>query len=82
MDLDSVLLSVQERDKWRRRLEFLQATLLETRQNRIKSISRLRRIKQEISKLAEFSETLLRTHTRQPPRLSLHATRDPHNAAR
>ncbi len=51
VDVDSVLLSVQERDKWRRRMETLSRALEEVQERRRRLEARLRRIKQELSRL-------------------------------
>ncbi|MCI4319953.1 MAG: hypothetical protein L3J87_02220 [Thermoplasmata archaeon] len=77
VDVDSVLLSLQERDKWRRRLDVLTRTYDEVRGQRERVRLRLRRIKRELSRLAEYSEaatdarrTLLSTRT-------IHAASEP-----
>ena len=59
MDVDAVLQSVQERDKWRRRLELLTASLREVRDRRRKAFSRLRRIQVELRRLGEYSDAIL-----------------------
>jgi len=59
MDVDAVLQSVQERDKWRRRLEVLQTSLGEIRDRRRRVQARLRRIRAELRKLADYSDALL-----------------------
>lgn len=51
VDVDSALLSVQERDKWRRRLELLERSLTDVRERRHRLEIRLRRIKKELEKL-------------------------------
>jgi septal ring factor EnvC (AmiA/AmiB activator) len=51
VDVDSVLLSVQERDKWRRRMELLERSLDEVRERRRRLEARLRRTKKELSRL-------------------------------
>ena len=51
VDLDSVLLSVQERDKWRRRLELLERSLSDVRERRRRLELRLRRIKKDLVRL-------------------------------
>jgi hypothetical protein len=59
MDVEAVLQSVQERDKWRRRLELLQASLLETRDRKKKSQGRLRRIRSDLRRLTNYSDAIL-----------------------
>ncbi len=51
VDVDSVLLSVQERDKWRHRMELLERSLGEIRDRRRRLELRLRRLKKEITRL-------------------------------
>jgi len=74
VDVDSVLLSVQERDKWRRRLELLERSLTDVRERRHRLELRLRRIKKELGRLATTEQALLR-----PPRAP---TLEVNNAAR
>lgn len=67
MDVDTVLLSVQERDKWRHRLALLQSSLTETRDHRARLKERLKRIQRELRRLGDFSEAVLdeaRKHAR------------------
>jgi septal ring factor EnvC (AmiA/AmiB activator) len=59
VDVDSVLLSVQERDKWRRRMELLERSLGEVRERRRRLEARLRRIKKELSRLRITAEAVL-----------------------
>ncbi|MGC2034689.1 MAG: hypothetical protein WA761_04490, partial [Thermoplasmata archaeon] len=82
MDVESVLLSVQERDKWRRRLDVLQAALFEARQKRVKLLHRVRRLRRELAKLSDYSETVLRNAARFPISVTVHATHDSHTAPR
>ena len=58
VDVDSILLSVQERDKWRRRMEALGRSLEEIRGRRRRLELRLRRIKQDIARLRDTGEAL------------------------
>jgi len=51
VDVDSILLSVQERDKWRKRAEVLEHALRDVRDQRRRLETRLRRIKKEMSRL-------------------------------
>jgi hypothetical protein len=59
MDVDTVLQSVQERDKWRGRLAVLQSSLREIRDREVRLQQRLRRIKRELTKLAAVSDAIL-----------------------
>lgn len=59
VDVDSVLLSAQERDKWRRRMELLGQSLEEVRERRRRAEVRLRRIKQELTRLRNTSEAVM-----------------------
>ncbi len=66
VDVDSVLLSVQERDKWRRRLEVLERSLGEVRERRRRLEARLARMKKELVRLhvsAEAIVTIARNRT-------------------
>jgi chromosome segregation ATPase len=51
VDTESVLLNVQEREKWRRRMELLDRTLAELRGQRRRVEHRLQRIRREIARL-------------------------------
>ena len=66
MDVDSVLLSVQERDKWRRRLDLLQGSLRELHLARQTLETQVRRIRRELGQLARYSEAVLDQTMRQP----------------
>ena len=59
MDVDTVLLSLQERDKWRNRLQILERSLTDIRERRRKLSKRLRRIKQDLARLKELSDAVL-----------------------
>jgi chromosome segregation ATPase len=59
VDVDSVLLSVQERDKWRRRMELLVRSLEEIRERRRRAEDRLRRVKQELSRLRTTGDAMV-----------------------
>lgn len=58
MDVDTVLASVQERDKWRRRLEVLQAALADVRDREVRAAARLRRLKRELARVQELAEAI------------------------
>jgi chromosome segregation ATPase len=65
MDVDTVLQSVQERDKWRSRLTLLQESLREVRTREDRLQTRLRRIKRELAQLAKVSDAILDESRRQ-----------------
>lgn len=54
--MDSVLAGVQERDKWRRRVELLERALGEVRDRRRRLEARLRRLRKEVQKLRRAAE--------------------------
>lgn len=59
MDVNAVLLSVQERDKWQHRLRLLERSLGEVREKRVGLVRRLRKIKRELSKIGSYSDAIL-----------------------
>ena len=59
VDVDSVLLSVQERDKWRRRMEVLERSLGEVRERRRRLERSLRRLRKELAKLRVTADAVL-----------------------
>lgn len=59
VDVESALLSVRERDNWRRRMEALERSLEEVREQRRKLEFRLRRVRKELVRLREASEAIL-----------------------
>ncbi len=59
VDVDSILLSVQERDKWRRRAEVLESALRDVREHRRRLETRLRRVKKELARLAIAMDAVL-----------------------
>lgn len=64
VDVDSILLSVQERDKWRNRAEVLERSLRGVRERRRRLETRLRRVKKELNRLAITVDAVLdRTRT-------------------
>jgi hypothetical protein len=65
MDVDTVLQSVQERDKWRGRLALLQESLKEIRAREVRLQKRLRRIKRDLAQLARVSDAILDQSRRQ-----------------
>jgi predicted nucleic acid-binding Zn-ribbon protein len=64
VDVDSILLSVQERDKWRKRAEVLEHALRDVRDQRRRLETRLRRIKKEMSRLRITVDAVLDHRTR------------------
>jgi hypothetical protein len=71
VDVDSVLLSVQERDKWRRRMELLERSLGEVRERRHRLETRLRRIKKDLVRLRIATDAVLDlSRTPFPPEVS------------
>ena len=65
VDVDSVLMSVQERDKWRHRMELLERSLREVREKRRRLEARLHRVKKELSRL-RITVDAVRDLTRTP----------------
>ncbi|HEV2429485.1 MAG TPA: hypothetical protein VGV64_06555 [Thermoplasmata archaeon] len=59
MNVDAVLQSVEERDKWRRRLALLQATLNDIRARQRRIALRVKRLKQELRRVSEYSDAIL-----------------------
>ncbi|MCI4368334.1 MAG: hypothetical protein ACHP93_05630 [Solirubrobacterales bacterium] len=82
MDVDSVLVSVLERDKWRHRLELLEASLNETREQRLQLEKRLRRLKRELSKLGDYSQAILDAARTRTTSGTVHASHGPNLSAR
>lgn len=82
MDVDTVLLSVQERDKWRRRVQLLEESLASVRDRRSRLQRRLKRVRRELVRLAATSDALLDHGARVPAGRTVHAARDPRLPAR
>lgn len=59
VDVDSALLSVQERDNWRRRMEVLERSLEEIREHRARLELRLRRVRKDLARLRMAAEAVL-----------------------
>jgi septal ring factor EnvC (AmiA/AmiB activator) len=59
VDVDSALLSVQERDNWRRRMEVLERSLVEIRGQRRRLEARLRRVRKELDRIRLAAEAVL-----------------------
>ncbi|MCI4353015.1 MAG: hypothetical protein L3K14_06470 [Thermoplasmata archaeon] len=78
MDVDTVLASVQERDKWQRRLEVLQVALADVRDRQVRVAARLRRLKRELARVQELSEAVSgRAGRLAPPSQRMHASTRP-----
>jgi len=59
VDVDSALLSVRERDNWRRRMEVLERSLMDVREHRRKLQLRLRRVRKELARLRMAADAVL-----------------------
>jgi hypothetical protein len=70
VDVDSILLSVQERDKWRNRAEVLEHSLRDVRDHRRRLEARLRRVKKELTRLRITADAVLDL-TRSPARANV-----------
>jgi hypothetical protein len=68
VDVDSVLLSVQERDKWRHRMEVLERSLRDVRERRQRLEVRLRRVRKELARHRATADAILDLARRQAPR--------------
>ncbi|HXY12361.1 MAG TPA: hypothetical protein VEE83_02165 [Thermoplasmata archaeon] len=78
VDVDSILLSVQERDKWRRRAEVLERALHDVRDQRRRLEARLRRVKKELNRLSVTLEAVLdHARTAVPMEVTYHAAGSP-----
>jgi hypothetical protein len=53
-----VLLSVQEREKWRHRMELLASSLADVRARRLKLERQLRRLRKDLARLAQVSDVI------------------------
>jgi hypothetical protein len=74
-----VLANVQERDKWRHRLEVLQAALADVRDRQVRVAVRLRRLKHELTQVQKLSEAVSSAALREtPPSQRIHAPTRPH----
>jgi hypothetical protein len=74
MDVDTVLANVQERDKWRRRLEVLQVALADVRDREVRVAARLRRLKHELAQVQALSDAVSSATRREtPPSQRIHA---------
>jgi uncharacterized coiled-coil DUF342 family protein len=59
MDVQTILLSVEERDKWRKRLDTLRASLQEVRRRRQGLQRQLKTVKKELAHVAELAEAMV-----------------------
>ncbi|HLM91889.1 MAG TPA: hypothetical protein VK424_07590 [Thermoplasmata archaeon] len=65
VDAESVLLNVQERDKWRRRMTTLERSLAQVHDQRIREETRLHRVQKEMARLHATLEAVLDAAARQ-----------------
>ncbi|MCI4366469.1 MAG: hypothetical protein L3K08_01825 [Thermoplasmata archaeon] len=82
MDVDAVLQSVQERDKWRHRLELLVTSLTDTRDRRRRAVSQLKRIRGELRRIQDYSDAVLEGAQSSLTNSRMNAARDPSLPAR
>ncbi|MCI4365592.1 MAG: hypothetical protein L3K10_05980 [Thermoplasmata archaeon] len=68
VDTESVLLNVQEREKWRRRMDLLERSLDELRDQRRRVETRLARIRKEIARLQVAADAVVEFSGRIGPR--------------
>ncbi|MCI4345665.1 MAG: hypothetical protein L3K07_02770 [Thermoplasmata archaeon] len=66
MDVRTVLASVEEREKWNRRLEHLEAALAEVQVKRRRLERKLRTVRRQISHIADLTEAMLDPSRRMP----------------
>ncbi len=59
VDVSTVLQGVQERDKWRHRLELLERSLEEARDRRRRLEARLRRLRKELNQIRVASDSMV-----------------------
>jgi uncharacterized coiled-coil DUF342 family protein len=64
--VDSAIAGVQERDKWRRRLDALEASLEELQERRRRLEARMRRVHKELQKLQRTAREYVEIHGRAP----------------
>jgi hypothetical protein len=57
MDVHTILLSVEERDKWKHRLDVLKSTLSDVRVRRRGVERQLKTLKRELSRLGQFASS-------------------------
>jgi predicted nucleic acid-binding Zn-ribbon protein len=72
MDVRTVLASVEEREKWSRRLERLEAALAEVQLKRRRLERRLRTVRRQIAHIADLTEGAI-DPSRRMPLLLMHA---------
>lgn len=82
MDVDAVLQSLQERDKWRHRLEALSLSLREVQEARRRAVGRLRKIRGELKRLRDYSEALVDQARAPMTQARMNAASQPHLPAR
>jgi hypothetical protein len=67
VDTESVLLNVQEREKWQRRMDLLFRSLADLRNQRRRVEARLRRIREEIGRLQVAADSVIEFRGRAQP---------------
>jgi septal ring factor EnvC (AmiA/AmiB activator) len=73
VDVDSALLSVKERDNWRRRMELLERSLADVRDRRRRLETRLRRLRRDLGRLRDAAEATVRNLASSPSMEIAHA---------
>ncbi len=71
VDATSVVAGVQERDKWRHRVEFLERSLSEVQERRRLLERRLRRLTRELTNLQKASDAVIHVPGRLPSPLEV-----------
>jgi len=66
VDVATVLQGVQERDKWRRRLELLERSLEEIEERRHRLEARLRRLRRDLARLRLSADSMVTVESRMP----------------
>jgi chromosome segregation ATPase len=65
VDTDSILQNMQEREKWRRRVDLLERSLRELQEQRRRVENRLLRVRKDILKLQQTADAVLDLARRQ-----------------
>jgi len=77
MDVDTVLLSVRERDNWRRRLELLEQTLSEIRDRRTAMEAQMKRLRKDLQRLSRSTGVPGVPRSASSPGRTIHARNAP-----
>ncbi|HTP55511.1 MAG TPA: hypothetical protein VML53_02440 [Thermoplasmata archaeon] len=59
VDADSVLQGVQEREKWRHRVELLERSLAEVHERRRRAELRLKKLERDLAHLAQLGDSII-----------------------